>query len=67
MQVQECRRTIDSLAKSLEGMENDKTSLLAQVGRQIKMNLKKDGIADIRSRIKLHRSCLQVTLQSANM
>lgn len=66
-QVQECRRTINLLAKSLEGMRRDRSGFLAQASRSIRLTLKKDSIADIRSRIKLHLSCLQVTLQSANM
>ena len=66
-QVQECKRTIDTLAKSIEGIQKDGTGFLNQASRQIKLTLKKEGIADIRSRIKLHISCLQVTLQSVNM
>jgi hypothetical protein len=66
-QVQECKRTIDALAKSIEGIQQDGTGLWNQASRQIRLTLKKEGIANIRSRIKLHISCLQVTLQSVNM
>lgn len=66
-QVQECKRTIDTLDKSLESIQKEGTGFLAQASRQIRLTWKKDGIADIRSRIKVHMACLQVTLQSVNM
>jgi hypothetical protein len=66
-QVHECKRTIDTLDKSLESIQKEGTSFLAQASRQIRLTLKKDGIADIRSRIRVHMTCLQVTLQSVNM
>jgi hypothetical protein len=66
-QVQECKRTIGTLEKSLESIQKEGTGFLAQASRQIRLTLKKDGIAGIRSRIKVHVTCLQVTLQSVNM
>ena len=66
-QVQECQRTVNSLAKSIEGVQKEGSNFVAQASRQIRLNLKKEGIADIRNRMRLHMSCLQITLQSLNM
>ena len=66
-QVTDCIRTISTLSKSIEGIQRDRTTFLAQASRQIRLSLKKDEIAEIRGRIRMHMSCLQVTLQSVNM
>lgn len=65
--LEECQITIRKLETAIESVRTSKPNVFAQVWQQTKLNLSKDDISDIRSRIRSHTTALQVSLQVINI